>query len=576
MAATTSNKKRKQNQASVRLIIMAAILVCVNILASYFHTGLDLTHEKRFTLSPSTKKLLGNMHEVAVFDIYLDGENFPAALQRMQEAIRERLRSFKDIAGDKVQFRFVDPMAGKTDAEKKQVAEEMRLKGMSYFNLRNNDESDYSIKVFYPYALLHYNGKEVPVMLLEDPPGKTFEEKLSYAEATLEYKFASAINQLNRHDVKRIAYITGNEEPLGVSTMDMLMTLPRYYSVDTIDLTRVASISRLYDAIIIHHPETPFTGPEKLKIDQYVMHGGHVLWALSTLRTSLDSFAHTPQFLALDYALDLDDLLFKYGVRINNDLVEDMQCAKIGRVENNYQTELKPWIYFPLFNPTGQHPIVRNMDFLLGGFTNTIDTLKTAGISKTVLLATSKYSRSSRAPLRVSLSATNYEPRPEMFPKHYLPTAILLEGTFHSAYNGLLAPDFLRYLSDSLKMPFKPVCDSPNSMIVVSSQDMFTNLYTTKDGVLPMGYSRWTGEFYTNKNFLLNCLEYLTDNSGILESRSKEVRLRLLDGARAKDEKATWEIVNIVVPVVVVLVFASVFLFFRKRRYEKRADKPTI
>jgi len=569
MSTKTPNNNQRQKQAVMRIIIMACILICVNILASYFHTGLDLTKEERFTLSPSTKKVLHNMQEVAVVDVFLKGK-FPAELQRLQEAVRERLTSFKEIAGNKIIFHFIDPLEGKNDQEKKETVKDMAQKGMLLRELQNanEDEEEYSMKEFFPYALVHYNGKEMPIMLLEAPPGKSRAEQINYAEALLEHKFADAINQLERPSKARIAYIVGNGEELGVRTVDMLASLPAYYLLDTLDLTHTLQISLAYDAIIINQPKITFTGPEKLKIDQYIMHGGHVLWNVNQLNASIDSLeAHPPQIMAMEYGLDLDDILFKYGVRINNDLVEDRQNVPLPRVLNNGTPELHEWIYFPKLNPTSDHPIVRNMDFIFGQFSNSIDTLKTTGIKKTILLQSSKYSRTSSAPVRVSLTMMSFPLNNEMFTKPYRPVSVLLEGKFTSAYKGRLAPEFLRFL-DSMKTPFKPECDSENSMIVTSVSELFSNDYSTKSGIIPMGYYKFNGQYYANKNFLLNCLEYLTDHSGILESRSKQVKLRLLDNGRAKDEKTQWQIVNVAIPIAVVLVFASCYLFFRKRRYE--------
>jgi ABC-2 type transport system permease protein len=567
--AEVKNKNKRQQQALFRIVIMAAILICANVLASYFHTGIDLTKEKRFTLSAPTVKLLKNLHEVAVIDVYLQGK-FPAGLQRLQEAVRERLRSFKDIAGNKIIFRFSDPFEGKNDNEKKQVARELNQKGIVPLELQTEDNDEYSMKVFFPYALVRYNGKEMPIMLIEDKSGRSSPaEKIGYSETMLEYKFANALNLMSKPDIAHVAYIIGNGEPLGVNAMDMLSSVGRRYYLDTVDLAHVREISLAYDAIIIAQPTEPFTGPEKLRIDQYVMRGGHVLWSLNMVKASLDSFRNNDQsqFMAMEAGLDLDDILFSYGVRVNKDLVEDKQNLALPRKMNNGESQLHDWLYFPKLNPTTDHPIVKNMDFIKAEFTNSIDTTKSPDIKKTILLQTSKYSLKADAPIRVSMSMMNYQYKTEMFTKSYLPVAVLLEGKFHSVYDHKLAPEYLRFL-DSMKQPFKPSCDSANSMIVVSAGNIFMNGYTPKDGVQPMGYYWGTHEYFANRNFLLNCLEYLTDHTGVLEARSKEVKLRLLDTGRAKDEKSTWQAVNVGIPIAMVLVFASAYLFFRKRRYE--------
>jgi len=576
MIKKTENKNQRQRQALVRILMMVAILICVNVLASYFHSGIDLTKEKRFTLSEPTIRLLKNMHEVAVIDVYLKGK-FPAGIQRLEEAVRERLRSFKDVAGNKIIFRFTDPFEGKSDDEKKQVAHDLEQKGIVPHELKssNDDNDEYSMKVFFPYALVQYNGKQMPVLLLDYMSAKNSPaEMISYAETMLEYKFANALNQMGRRDIAHIAYITGNGEPLGMNTYDMLSTLQHHYWLDTVDLAHVSQISLAYDAILIVQPKMTFTEPEKLRIDQYIIHGGHALFSLNMLDANLDSLRiHPPQLIAMDNNLELDNLLFQYGVRVNKDLVEDKENMQLARTMNDGQPQLHDWIYFPKLNPTSDHPIVRNMDFIRAGFTNSIDTIRSRLIKKTILLQTSKYSMKADAPARVSLSMMNFPIPDEIFTKSYIPVAILLEGKFRSAYAGKLAPVFLQYLSDTLKQPFKVTADTDGSIIVTSVGDMFMNTYNQKDGVLPMGYYFWTNDFFANRDFLLNSMEYLTDRSGILEARSKEMKLRLLDTGRAKEEKSTWQFVNVGIPIAIVLVFASCYFFFRKRRYEIKQDE---
>ncbi len=579
MANKKQSRNKKRNQAIFSLLLMALILICVNILASFFHTGFDLTKEKRFTLSPSTKKLLSNMKEVAVIDVYLKGK-FPADLQHMQEAVREELAAFKNVAGNKIIYRFIDPFEGKNDNEKKQIAHDLQEKGIELLQLPNKEEDGYSLKVCFPYALLQYNGKEMPINLVESAQGKNSREsQITYASALLEYKLASAINALSKPTPPRIGYLVGHGEDLGVHSADMLLTLGGYlgrdgretkglYKLDSLDLTRMIHISKAYDAIIINAPTIPFSEPDKLKIDQYIMRGGHVLWAVNTMNASMDSFSQGLQkFMSVENGLNLDDQLFKYGARINADLVEDKQCVPIPVVAGGGKTNLYDWVYFPRINPTADHPIVRNMDFIIGGFTNSIDTVMATGIKSTVLLETSKYSRTSSSPVTVSFTKINYPGRMENFNKPYRAVAVLLEGKFHSLYQNRLARQYLHTL-DSMGETFKPYCDTPGSMIITSVGNIFQNDFSTKDGLMQLGYYKYTGEHFANKDFLLNCLEYLTDHSGILEARSKDVKMRLLDRGRAAEEKTQWQWINVSVPIVIVLIFASAYMFFRKRRYE--------
>ena len=578
--ATNTAKKRKsqQTQAILRLVIMLAILVCINMLASRFHYGLDLTKEKRFTLSPATKKLLRNMKDVAVIDVYLDGKNFPAGFQRLKEATRERLQSLREYGGTKIVFRFSDPIEGKNQDEKVAIYTQMAERGMTPINLQvKDDEQDYSERYVLPWAVVQYNGREMPVRLLENNSTMSSWDNLNYSEALLEYKFANAINKLTKPEKPEIAYIVGNGETIGIHTYDLLSTLPKQYKVDTVDLVNSLYIPNYYKAIIINKPTQPFDDRDKFKIDQYIMNGGKVLWALDMLYAPMDSLRTSQQFITTDYGLNLDDQLFKYGVRVNTDLIEDVQqCLPLPIMvdagSGQPQMQLRPWIYFPLFIPSSSHPVVKNMDAVMGMFVNSIDTVANPEISKTILLESSKYSRTATSPTRVSLSMLKYPPNPEIFNNPNRPVAVLLEGKFKSVFQNRLHPSFLQVLRDSLKRDFKPEADSAGAMIVIADGDILENDFSQSMGPMEMGYWQYTKDRFSNKAFVLNCLEYLTEDAGLLEARSKDLKLRLLDTARVKKERTTWQALNIGLPIALVLVFASCYLFFRKRKYERKAS----
>jgi len=566
-------RKQQQRQAALRLVMMVGIIILVNILAGYFNINFDLTKEKRFTLSPATTHMLRNLKDVAVVDVYLEGDDFPAGFKRLQEATRERLKSFKEYAGSHVVFHFVNATSGKTNQE---IYDEFLPKGMEPVSLETHGEKS-TTQLIIPYALVHYNGNEMPVKLLETHLGMTPMEQLNLSESQLEYKLGNAIHKLSMPDKPRIAYVMGNGEPLGITTYDALSTLSRLYHVDTIDINNGAAIPDAYSAIIVNKPSLPFDDKQKFKLDQYVMYGGHVLWMVDAVNVPMDSLQKQGFVLAMNYDLNLDDMLFRYGVRINPDLVEDMSCAPlavvVGKASDNSgqpQMDLRPWIYFPILYPDSKHPIVNNMDGVFSRFASSIDTVKDASIKKTVLLGSSQYSRVSPAPIRVSLSMLQFAPREDMFKSPYHPIAVLLQSKFSSVFQNRLPVSFLHLLRDSLKHPFKAACDSNNSMIVVSDGDIMVNDYNSS-GPLETGYWQYTHDHFANKAFLLNCLDYLTDPNSILEARSKDLRLRLLDSGRVEKERQTWQFVNIGIPVLIVLIFASAYIFFRKRRYEKKA-----
>lgn len=572
MSTASGKRKVQQTQAGVRLLILLAILVGVNLLASRFHYGLDLTKEKRFTLSNSSKKLLRRMEDVAVIEVYLEGKNHPPEFQRLKDAVRERLQSIKEYAGSHVSYRFVDPFAGKSEKELSAIYRDFAARGMAGMNIARNEKERSVTQLMIPYAAVKYKDKEIPVQLFEDYIGMNSAERVTYSESTLEYKFVNAINQASKPDKPRIGYIMGNGEQLGFHTYDAVRSLAAYYHIDTLDLD-MRRISSMYSAIVICKPTVPFSEKQKFVLDQYIVHGGNVLLMADGMVASMDSFRSSEQFVAVDNDLNLGDQFFRYGVRINNNIIEDLRCAQIRlqdrKLDGEYVNVMKPWYYFPVFVPSSSHPIVKNMDAILSKFTSSIDTLPAPGIRKTVLLETSQYSRPALSPVRVSLSMTRFTPKAELFNKGFMPTAVLLEGKFPSVFEGRLPGDFMRLL-DSLKQPFTAQGEKEAKIIVVSDGDIMLNSVSDRSGPLPMGFSYDEGIRYANKNFFLNCVEYLTDTSGILEARSKDVRVRLLDGERVANEKTKWQMVNIIIPIAFVLVFASCYIFFRKRRYEKR------
>lgn len=577
--ATNESKKRKQqkSQAIIRLVILTAILICLNMLAARFHKGLDLTKEKKFTLTAPTKQVLRNMDDIAVVTVYLEGK-FPAGFQRLKEATREQLQSLRDFSDGKVKFYYQDPFSGKTDDEKAETYKLLSEKGIYPVNLRVQGEEDgYSEKFIFPYALVQYKGNEQSVRLLENKLGMDPLANLNYSESLLEYKFANAINKLTSPGKVEIAYITGHGETLGYNTMDLLGSLSETYKVDTFDLVNSLYIPAYYKAIIINRPTERFEDKDKFKIDQYVMNGGKILWAIDPLRVPMDSLQYNGQVMALDYGLNLDDQLFKYGARVNTNLVEDRQCIPMPVMfgqpgDKNPQMDLRQWMYFPLFIPDADHPIVKNLDGIFGLYTSTIDTLDNPEVRKTVLLHSSKYSRKTSAPARISLSMLRY-PLDAMFkdPRQQLPVAVLLEGKFNSVFQNRLHPKFLKVLEDSIKREYVAKCDTETQMIVIADGNMLENEFSQQTGPAEMGYWKYTKTRFANKTFILNCMEHLTDNSGLLAARTKDTKLRLLDGNRIKKEEQMWQLLNIGLPVLLVLIFASAYIFFRKRKYERPA-----
>lgn len=564
-----SKKISDNRQAGIRVAVLIVGLILLNMLAARFHGGLDLTREKRFTLTPSTRAMLKNMPDYAVVDVLFTGKGVPAGFQRLHETVRERLQSFRDASGGKVVFSFRDPMEAVADADKKQVYSKLLDEGVTGTSIRQNNDEKYSEQVIFPAAIITYRGKKKSISLLENHAGMKPLEALNYSESQLEYKIGSAINGLMLPDKPRIAYIVGNGEMLGWNTYDGLNALKEYYHLDTVDLTTGTHISSVYAAAIVCKPTVPFGDKEKFKLDQYVMNGGHLLMMLDGAKATMDSLRNE-HFIASSMDHGLDDLLFKWGVRLNPDLVEDLVSNEIfvtvGMSADQSRQEPRKWFYLPVYMPVSTHPIARNLQ-VMSMYASTLDTIANPEISKTVLLESSQYSRTVMTPARVSLSMLRFNPRPELYNKGHRATAVLLEGKFQSVFQNRLAPDFLATLRDSLKMPFKPVADSAGSIVVVSDGDIFLNAMNSKTGPYEMGFWDVNGARFDNKAFVMNALEYMIYPNGLLEARNKEFRLRLLDGGRIEQERSRWQAINIVVPLGLLLIFASAYLFYRKRRY---------
>ncbi|MBP6455911.1 MAG: gliding motility-associated ABC transporter substrate-binding protein GldG [Chitinophagaceae bacterium] len=570
MAKNIYGKKSKIS----RFVIIAAILLLLNIISTKLNFRLDLTKEKRFSLTSTTKKLLSQMDDVALIKIYLTGK-FPAGFIKLQEATKDILTSFNTYSNGKVKFVFENPLEGKSEKEIEETYKIFVEKNIQGINLQvQGDETEgYSQKRIFPAALVSYKGKDVGVNLLENHIGMNSEELLNYSESQLEYKFAQAIKKTLATDKITIAYAAGQGELLDYRSADMLNTLAKNYRIDTLDLNQNFEIPLVYKALIICKPTQLFPEKVKFKIDQYIMGGGKVLWLLDKLNASMDTLRNVEAFMANDYGNNLDDMLFKYGVRINPDIVEDYQQNNpipitMGMIGDQPDIKLLPWVQFPFALPTSKHSIVKNMDAVMFQFASSIDTIGNPEIKKTILLESSNRSRRVPAPVRISLANLQYKPKVELFQERNIPMAVLLEGKFLSVFaNRGIDPQSMSIYQDSLGKKFYTEAVRENKMIVVSDADVMVNDASMKRGIMETGYYQYTDKLFANKSFLLNCLEYLVDDNNVLDARNKELSLRLLDMPRVKAEKLQWQLLNIILPIILTLFFGSAFFFFRRKKY---------
>lgn len=559
-AATKSRKWQDMLQFVVGIIVV----ILINIIASHYFFRLDLTEDKRYTISPATKKLLTELEDVVYVEVYLEGE-FPAGFERLQRAIRETLDEFRVYAGNKLQYQFVDPSVA-TDAKARgQFYRQLAEKGLQPTNLFANVGDQRTEKIIFPGAIVSYGAKEQAVMLLKGNQASSSSERLNQSVEGVEFELASAIKALSQTNKPKVAIIKGHNELEDESIYDLVNTLAKNYQVEKVNLPERANLQG-FEAIIVAKPETTFSEADKYKIDQYIINGGKAMFFVDALNISLDSIG-AEGTLATPYDLNLDDLFFKYGVRLNQNLIQDMNAAYIplfvGYMGNQPRTQPMPWRYFPIVNEFSKHPIVRNMDAIYTRFVGSIDTVKATGIIKTPLMFTSKYSKLVPLPAMVSFNEARMQVHPQQFNKGPLPIAYLLEGRFQSLYTNRQAP-----VSDG-SIQFKAQGEA-SKIIVCSDGDLVRNeVDKSRNEAFPLGFDRLSKATFANKQFVINGLEYLLDEDGVILSRAKEIQLRPLDKVRINEERTLWQALNLGAPLLIVAVFGITRYYIRKRKYER-------
>jgi len=414
-----------------------------------------------------------------------------------------------------------------------------------------------------------YKGRRIPVDLISGKSGMDEESSLNYSEALLEFKFADAIDKLTRKKLPVVAYAAGNGEPLNPTVRDLFDLMRNNYRFGVIDIKTGILDPDTINALLIVKPLQAFTETEKLKIDQFVMQGGKVIWFIDKLYAEMDSLLRAQtDFVAFDKNLNLDDILFKYGVRINSDLLQDLKCAKqplvVGQMGNQPQIERLPFPYYPLLSSPSTHPIAKNLDDVLSIFPGSIDTVKAPGVTKTILLASDTNSRTLSTPAIVSLQSVKTEEDLRNFTKSYVPVAVLLEGKFTSLFANRLTGDLKDSLATFSNKPFMPSSVKDGKQIVVSDGDIVTNVISQSEGALPMGKQQFENYQFANREFFMNAVEYMVNPAGVLESRNKDFTLRLLDKQKIATQKNMWQMINIGVPILLVLLFGWIYQMKRK------------
>ncbi|MEO7484879.1 MAG: gliding motility-associated ABC transporter substrate-binding protein GldG, partial [Ferruginibacter sp.] len=549
------------------------LLIAINWAASVWHSRIDLTNEKRFTLSEPSKKLLYGIKEPITIDVFLKG-NYPSGFKKLSVSTEEILNEFKEIAGSRFQYNFISPdeiVPGSGVS----YGDTLMATGLYPINLTSQVKQGQQQQYVYPFALVHYKEKTVPVVLYKGKTPLINSQELNSAEALLEYNLANAIAKITTTNKPAVAYATGNGEPMDYRTYDLAENVLNIdYEWRPFDLNGAGPVPVFVKVLLIVKQTIPFSEDAKLKIDQYVMNGGKLLLFIDRLNAEMDSLQVKNEVIAYDRDLKLNDLLFKYGARINADLVMDLQCDFLPfDVNGNGQFDLLPWNYFPLLETKSNHVINKNLGFVAARFANSIDTIAAEGITKTMLLSSSANARKIASPALISGKENVNAPEDEKFKTSDIPVAVLLEGKFQSYFKNRLSAN----LNDSLKAygeNFLPGNIKDNKMIVVADADIVMNSIV-KGEPIPMGMNAYTygtqREFpFANKDFVKNCLDYLVNFDGLAQAKSKDYVVRLLDKQKVIDQEMFWRIINIVIPILVIILFGLFFQWSRKKKYTKR------
>ena len=577
------NKNKKRDITALLLAI--AIVILLNIIGSFVFKRFDLTSEKRYTLSDATKKLLKNLDDIVYVKVYLEGE-FPAGFKRLRNETKEMLDEFRAYSNDNIEYEFINPSANSDQneiskqvydkvlqpinpdkKEQNEIYKQLYDKGLQPTNLEVKEENGTSQQIIFPAALVSHKGKEAPWQLLKTQIGVSSEAQLNNSIQSLEYEFASCIRNLTTKLKPIIGFIEGHGELDTLETADVRHALSEFYYIKRVKINQQLKALDGLKAIVIAKPDTTFSEQDKFIIDQFIMKGGKALWCIDPLFTSMDSLRKNPETTAIPYDLNLEDLLFKYGVRINSDMILDIQSSALpvnqSLAGQQPRFELKPWIFSPLVAPVNTHPISKNLDLIKIEFGSSVDTISTQEIKKSILLRSSKYSKTLNSPVRVSLMYLRRTPNENQFTDPYRSVAVLLEGKFESAFKNRVPPQIAA--DSAIKFTTN---GTTTKMIVIGDGDIIRNdiQYSTNQP-LPLGFDKYTNQTYGNKNFILNCMNYLCDDSGLITVRNRELTLRLLNKKKIRIEKTKWQLINTVLPLLLIIVYGCIHFMVRKRKY---------
>jgi gliding-associated putative ABC transporter substrate-binding component GldG len=555
--------KKQQIKNTVVLIIG---VITTNVLGSFFYTRFDLTKDKRYTLSQTSIDILKNTKEPLYIDVFLEG-NLPGEFKRLQNETKQILDEYQSHNSNVI-YQFINPLENPDEASENIKKFEQR--GLTSVNIAANENGKKIQQIVYPWAIATYKDKSTKLSLLKNKLGVSAGENINNSVQHLEYAFSNAFYKISTEKKKKIAVLKGNGEIEDIFKADFLKEIRENYFIAPFTLDSVAKSPnktladlKTYDLAILTKPKEAFTDQEKMVLDQYIINGGKTLMLVETVNIDMENLSKTGKSIAFAIDLGLNDLFFKYGFRINPLLIKDMQCAPIalatGNKGNQTQYTKFPWLFAPYIVPDSHHPVVNNIDGLKFDFVNPIDTIKN-NIKKTILLHSSPYSKKVGTPLDIDLKIVNQQPNQDEYSDGNLPISILLEGKFKSVFQNRVLP----FEDSTFKTEGKTT-----KMIVVSDGDIIKNQLDDKGNPLELGFDKWTNSMYSNKEFMMNCVNYLLDDTGLINIRSKEVNLPLLDKEKVSENYTATQLQTVLLPLVMIMLFGLATTYFRKRAYSK-------
>ncbi|MDO8952770.1 MAG: gliding motility-associated ABC transporter substrate-binding protein GldG [Draconibacterium sp.] len=560
----------KLKRTKINLTIFIVLLLAVFFVSTNFLFRADLTADKRFSLSDVSKEIASDINEIIEIEFFLEGELEPG-LQKLQREVFEKIAVLNVYSPKPIRLKIVDPYRFNNAQKREEFQNQLIEKGINPVSFNRKTDEGVSTRFIFPGAIIRSGGKEVGVNFLKNNPDFSYEVNFNHSVEGVEFELINAFQNLMREKKSTVAFLEGHGEFNQYEVFDFVNSLAADFEVKRTTTKLMESNTSGIDILIVAGPSQPFSEKDKFIIDQFVMRGGKVIWLIDPVLVSLDSLSNGFQTFSFPQDLNLDDLLFKYGVRLNYELLQDVDCAQIlvntAPAGSQAQWTLHPWYYSPLLTPVDNHPLSRNLNRIYTEFVSSVDTVSgNRNLAKSVILSTSPYARKVKSPSSVSLENIKNPPARELFTEAFIPVGVLVEGEFISVFENRMIENLGIATAD-----FQTV-SKPTKMVVIGDAGLISNKVNYAQQppqIQKLGYDRVSKQTFGNKEFLLNTIFYLNDETGIMQLRSRTVQLRLLDKVKLREEKGFWQWINLVVPLIVVLLFGVVYNVLRRYRYSR-------